>query len=90
MINFELVVIETLSDAIHAESVGVFQFPIDSTECDNCGLLTGPVSGDFFPCALVACTEDDGPDVDRPTVLCLDCIGSVLFPGETSDYFQDE
>ena len=82
MINFELVVIETVDDAMHVASVGVYNFPIDDTECDNCGMLTGPVAGDFFPCALAACVDEDGPDVERATVLCLDCIAPILFPGE--------
>jgi len=86
MINFELVVVETFDEALRVEAADVYQFAINATECDNCGLLTGPVAEYFFPCALVACVDEtEGEETDRPTVLCLDCISAVLFPGETSD-----
>jgi hypothetical protein len=80
MINFELVVVETLDEALRVEAARVYRFAIDATECDNCGLLAGPVGGDFFPCALVACVDET--EAEGPTVLCLDCISAVLFPGE--------
>ncbi|NBS92164.1 MAG: hypothetical protein EBS91_00055 [Betaproteobacteria bacterium] len=83
MISLEVVIIESAEDAAAAEHVGVYAFTIDDTECDNCGVLTGPLAGDFFPCALAACTDEDD-DSERPTVLCLDCIGGLLWPGEAS------
>lgn len=88
MISLEVVVIESIEDAAASELSGVYAFAINDTECDNCGVLTGPVAGDFFPCALAACTDDED-DAERPTVLCLDCIGGLLWPGESA-IFDDE
>lgn len=85
MIDFQLFVVETVQDALFVESTGAVKFPINETECDNCGLLTGPVAFDFFPCVVAVCTSStNAPEhlVDSPTLLCLDCVSPVLYPGE--------
>jgi hypothetical protein len=89
MLSLEIVVIESAAEAIHVAFSGVYNFAIDNTECDNCGMLTGPVAGDFFPCALAACIDEES-DAELPTVLCLDCIGAVLWPGEAATLDEDD
>lgn len=82
MINLELLVIETATDAIVAAFCDIVDFEIDDTECDNCGMLVGPVNNDFFPCVIAAQVDDDVDDDDRDlTIVCIDCAGGILFPG---------
>jgi hypothetical protein len=84
MINLELLVIETATDGIVAAFCDIYDFEIDDTECDNCGMLVGPVNNDFFPCVLAAVVDDgnEEEEIDHElTIVCIDCAGGVLFPG---------
>lgn len=89
MINLELLVVESAVDGIVTAFCDIYDFDIDDTECENCGMLVGPVNDDFLPCVLAAVIDDD-PDNDEVdqdiTVVCLDCAGAILFPGEAREF----
>lgn len=81
MMNLELLVIETAVDGIVTAFCDIYDFEIDDTECENCGMLVGPVNNDFFPCVLAAVIDDDATDDEQDiTVVCIDCAGPILFP----------
>lgn len=83
MMRLELVVIESVQDAVLAGYMDVYQFAINDTECENCGMLVGPVVDEFFPCVLVQNSDDvDDEGVADTWPVCVDCAGGVLFPGE--------
>ena len=80
--NLELLVVETTIDALAVALCDIYDFVIDDTECENCGMLVGPVNNDFFPCVIAVTDVDDAMDDERDvTVVCVDCAGPILFPG---------
>jgi hypothetical protein len=80
MIHLALYVIEDPEDAILAGKNDVYDFVIDHSECENCGMVIGPSLDTFFPCVVVVDT-DDRLDVDR-WAICLDCAAPLVYPNE--------
>lgn len=76
MISFELVLIETAQDAITAAKEKIFDFVIDAGECENCGMVIGPIADEFFPCVVV--TDND----DVKWTICVDCAFPLIYPRE--------
>lgn len=80
MIHLALYVIEDAEDALLAERRDVFEFTINGTDCENCGMVIGPSIDTFFPCVVIVDT-DDKLDVDR-WAICLDCAAPLIYPNE--------
>jgi hypothetical protein len=92
MISLELLVVESQIDAFAASFCDIFDFVSSDTECDVCGILVGPVAGEFFPCVLANSTSytitpdglvstEDSLD-SHVVVSCMDCVGSLLFSSD--------
>lgn len=82
MVNLDLFVIEDAEDAIKAAHGEVFDFVIDGTECQNCGMMLGPLGDEFISCAVVRIDEEIS------WAVCLDCATPVLFPNEYGVRFE--
>jgi hypothetical protein len=82
MVNLDLFVIEDAEDAIVAAHSDVYDFVIDGTECQNCGMMLGPLEEDFVSCVVVRADDSNS------WVTCLDCAAPVLFPNEYGIRFE--
>lgn len=83
MMHLELVVVESVRDAVIAGQLDVFHFEINDTECENCGMMIGPVLDEFFPCVLVQNPDDEDEEGAADTwPVCIDCAAAIIFPGE--------
>lgn len=80
MVHFALYVIEDSHDAIVAGQSEIFDFVIDDTECENCGMVIGPSADEFFPCVVIVDTNDSLQDDRWP--ICLDCAAPLIYPNE--------
>ncbi len=80
MIHLALYVIEDPEDAILSAKSEIFDFVIDGSECENCGMVIGPVGEHFFPCVVIVDT-DDNLSVDRWPI-CIDCAAPLVYPNE--------
>lgn len=80
MVHLALYVIEDFDDAISAIRSDVFDFTVNDTECENCGMMIGPLGEDFLPCVVIVDTDRDLID-DRWSI-CLDCAAPLLYPNE--------
>lgn len=76
MVNLDLFVIEDVEDAILAAHSEIYDFVIDGTECQNCGMMLGPLGDEFVSCAVIRASEE------RSWVICFDCATPMLFPNE--------
>lgn len=74
MVSFDIILVENAVDAIIAAQQGIFDFVIDDGECENCGMVIGPIADEFFPCAIVS----DNEDVRWP--ICIDCAFPLVYP----------
>jgi hypothetical protein len=87
MVNLDLFVIEDAKDAIIAAQSDIFDFIIDGTECENCGMMLGPLGEDFVSCVVVhSGGQDSWP-------ICIDCATPMLFPNEfgiSIEFIPDE
>lgn len=73
-------VIEDVHDAFIAARDEIFDFVIDGTECEACGMVVGPIHEHFFPCVVIV---DDDEHLGNDTwPICLDCAAPLLFPHE--------
>lgn len=75
MMSYEMVIVEDLDDAMKVATSGVFDFAINDTECENCGILVGPVSDTYLPCVVMI---DNHAEMAWP--ICLDCAFPSVFP----------
>lgn len=80
MVHYALYVIEDSADAIAAAHADVYDFVIDGTECENCGLVIGPSDDEFFPCVVIVDVENEIVDDRWP--ICLDCAAPLIYPNE--------
>ena len=80
MVHLALYVIEDFDDALTALRNDIFDFVIDTSECENCGLVIGPVDSEFLPCVVIVDTDRDLID-DRWSI-CLDCAAPLIYPNE--------
>jgi TPP-dependent indolepyruvate ferredoxin oxidoreductase alpha subunit len=80
VIHLALYVIEDSEDAILSAKNGIFDFVIDDSECENCGMVIGPVKEHFFPCIVIVDT-DDKLEIDR-WAICIDCAAPLVYPNE--------
>ena len=80
MVHLALYVIEDAQDAITAAKSEIFDFEINTSECENCGMIIGPVDDTFFPCVVIVDTNDDVID-DRWSI-CVDCAAPLVYPNE--------
>ena len=76
MVNLDLFVIEDAEDAIVAAHSEIYDFVIDGTECQNCGMMLGPLGEDFVSCVVVQAGDQSA------WVICIDCATPTLFPNE--------
>jgi hypothetical protein len=80
VIHLALYVVEDVEDAALAERNEIFEFVIDGSECENCGMVIGPSLDAFFPCVVIVDT-DDKLDVDS-WAICLDCAATLMYPND--------
>lgn len=80
MIHLALYVVEDVEDAALAERNEIFEFIIDGSECENCGMVIGPSLDQFFPCVVIVDT-DEKLDVDS-WAICIDCAAPLMYPNE--------
>jgi hypothetical protein len=73
---FDMYIVETPADARVCATAGVFDFTLFDMECENCAMALGPVDDAWIPTAVVS--DSDGAS----WVVCVDCVSSVIFPGE--------
>jgi hypothetical protein len=78
--HFALYVIEDVDDAILAGKNEIFDFVIDESECESCGMAIGPSIDMFFPCVVIL-DIDDRIGQDR-WALCIDCAAPLVYPNE--------
>lgn len=76
MISYELIILEDPEDAIKVAESGLFDFVINDTECENCGILVGPAAEAYLPCALMVDNEGE-----EAWPICIDCAFPSVFPG---------
>lgn len=80
MIHLALYVIETVDDAILAERHDIFEFVVNGSECENCGIVIGPSYDVFFPCVVIVDTDDKLDD--DSWAICIDCAAPLMYPNE--------
>jgi len=81
VIHLALYVIESAEDALEAGRSDVFDFESFECECENCGMVIGPVADDvFFPCVVILDTEET--ILDDRWAICVDCASPLLYPNE--------
>jgi hypothetical protein len=75
--RYELAVyaIETIEDAVQAAKHGIFDFVINGTDCNTCGMAVGPFDFGFIPCAVLVSDTDN-----NSWPMCIDCILPVITP----------
>jgi hypothetical protein len=76
MVNLDLFVIEDVEDAIIAAHSDIYDFVIDGTECQHCGMMLGPLGDEFVSCAVVRAGDESS------WAICIDCATPMLFPNE--------
>lgn len=69
-------IIEDIADAFDIARIEIYDFVVDGTECQNCGLMVGPLGDEFVPCTIIH-AGDHGT-----WPICIDCVTPVLFPNE--------
>jgi hypothetical protein len=74
-------VIEDVEDAIEAGHSDVYDFVIDETECENCGMVIGPIEDTFFPCVVIV--DTDNSIIDDRWAICLECAAPLVYPNES-------
>jgi hypothetical protein len=82
MVNLDLFVIEDVEDAITAAHSEIYDFVIDGSECQNCGMMLGPLGDEFISCAVIRVDEEIA------WAVCLDCATPILFPNEYGVRFE--
>lgn len=80
MIHLAVYVIEDVEDAALAERNEIFEFIVDGSECESCGMVIGPSLDEFFPCVVIVDT-DEKLDVDS-WAICVDCASPLMYPNE--------
>lgn len=78
--HFALYVIEDAEDGILAAKNEVFDFTIDGTDCESCGMVIGPSGDTFFPCVVILDINDTIGE-DRWSI-CIDCAAPLVYPNE--------
>jgi hypothetical protein len=80
MIHLAVYVIEDSDDAILAAKNEIYDLVIDGSECENCGMVIGPIEDFFFPCVVIVDIDEVlGEDA---WAICLDCAAPLAFPNE--------
>jgi hypothetical protein len=77
LIAFSALLIETIADATICSQGEVYDFMYEESECENCGMVVGPIEEEFFPCLVV---------VDQESIswlICVECAFPMLHPGES-------
>ena len=81
VIHLALYVIESNEDAVEAVRSDVFDFESEGCECENCGMVIGPVADDvFFPCVVILDTDET--ILEDRWAICVDCASPLLYPNE--------
>lgn len=80
MIKLAVYVIEDVQDAATAGRNDIYDFVIDDTECESCGIVVGPSRDEFFPCVVIV-DVDEVLGADAWPV-CIDCAAPLVYPTE--------
>jgi hypothetical protein len=76
MVNLDLFVIEDAEDAIAVAHNEIYDFVIDGTECQNCGMMLGPLGDEFLSCVVIHAGDNSS------WAICIECATPMLFPNE--------
>jgi hypothetical protein len=52
----------------------IYDFFFEESECENCGMVVGPIEEDFFPCVTVCDREDVA------WLICVECAFPIIHP----------
>lgn len=74
LIAYNLVLVESSFDAMAVSATQLYDFFYEPSECENCGMVVGPIEDEFFPCVVV-CDEDD-----IAWTICVECAFPVVNP----------
>jgi hypothetical protein len=80
MIKLALYVIEDAHDAAMAGRHEIYDFVINDSECESCGMVIGPSEDEFFPCVLIQDVEEVLGEDTWP--ICIDCAAPLVYPNE--------
>jgi hypothetical protein len=74
LLGYNIFLVETELDAMIATEMQMYDFFYEESECENCGLVVGPVEDEFYPAFIVS----DQNDISW--VVCVECAFPMINP----------